>query len=169
MHIRTVREFIQSLRDGSHTSLGSYPKYWLAADGGELSYDACMANCGRIARAIRGDAKRADVDPARFYSWDDTQWRVIGCDVNWEDRSMFCADTGERIESAYAEDAVRPIPSGTTVKVKAHHSEQGKGLRYSDMTAELIDACETDGWDVIDVRMPDGTETSVYSFSVERA
>lgn len=104
MHIRTVREFIQSLRDGAYTSVGSYPKYWLAADGGTLSHAACKANCGRIARAIRGDAKRADVDPARFYSWNEPQWRVVGCDVNWEDPAMFCDDSGERIPSAYAED-----------------------------------------------------------------
>lgn len=99
----TVREFLQSLRGGRYAD-GGYPKFWLTADGGELSYAACLANCGRIARAIRGDAKRAGIDPARFYSWDEAQWRVVACDINWENPDMRCADTGERIESAYAED-----------------------------------------------------------------
>lgn len=98
----TVREFLASLRDGRYAD-GGYPKFWLTADGGTLSHEACMANCGTIARAIRGDANRANRDPARFYS-SDPQWRVIGCAINWEDASMTCDDTGERIESAYAED-----------------------------------------------------------------
>lgn len=100
----TVRSFIATLRSGPYTSVGSYPIYWVTADGGTLSYKACLANCARICRAIRGDANRADRDPARFYSWADPQWRVIGCDVNWDDSDLRCADTGERIPSAYAED-----------------------------------------------------------------
>lgn len=99
----TVREFLASLREGPYTSLGSYPKFWLTDDGETLSYAACKANCGRIARAIRGDELRADRDPARFYS-SEPGWRVVACDANWEDPHMYCADTGERIESAYAED-----------------------------------------------------------------
>jgi hypothetical protein len=98
----SVAWFLASLRDGAYAD-GGYPKYWLTADGGTLSYAACKANCARIARAIRGDASRADRDPARFYS-SDAQWRVVAVDINWEDASMFCDDTGERIPSAYAED-----------------------------------------------------------------
>lgn len=96
----TVKEFIASLRGGRYAD-GGYPKYWLLADGGTLSHAACMANCGRIARAIRGDAERADKDCARFYSCE-PEWRVIGVDINWENSEMVCEDTGERIESAYA-------------------------------------------------------------------
>lgn len=89
----TIREFLASLREGPYSSVGSYPKFWLASDGETLSYAACMANCGRIARAIRDRLNDG--------------WRVIACDANWEDTAMFCADTGERIESAYAEDKVK--------------------------------------------------------------
>jgi hypothetical protein len=147
----SVAWFLWTLRDGKYAS-GSYPKFWLVSDGETLSYAACLANCGTIARAIRDGSRDG--------------WRVVACDVNWEDPAMFCADTGERIESAYSEDTVRPIPSGTAVKLDAHHSAPGKGLSYEAGTAELVDPCETDGWDVIDVRLPDGTERSVYSFSV---
>ena len=31
-------------------------------------------------------------------------WRVIACDVNWEDENLYCAHSGKRIESAYCED-----------------------------------------------------------------
>lgn len=82
----------------------------------------------------------------------------------------------ELAERHYSDDPVvditrperRPIPSGAWVNVAAHQSEPGKGLSYGAMLVRLIDPCETDGWDVIDVRLPDGTEASVYSFSVER-
>lgn len=93
MRIDTVREFITSLRNGPFTSVGSYPVYWLTADGATLSYAACKANCGQIARAIRD---------AKLGRWSDKQWLVVGSDVNWEDNTMTCDDTGERIESAYA-------------------------------------------------------------------
>jgi hypothetical protein len=84
-----VHEFIESVRGGRYTSLGSYPKFWLTSDGSVLSYQAVRENVGRIARAIRDDTRDG--------------WKVVGCDVNWEDADLFCDDTGQRIESAYAE------------------------------------------------------------------
>jgi hypothetical protein len=86
----TVHEFLESLRGGKYTSVGSYPKFWLASDGETLSYEACRENVWRIARAIRDN--------------DNSGWRVVGCDANWEDPEMYCAHTGERIESAYADE-----------------------------------------------------------------
>ncbi len=85
----TVRQFLDSLRGGRFTSLGSYPKFWLTSDGGCLSSEACRSEVWTIARAIRDG--------------DNSGWRVVACDVNWEDPEMFCDVTGERIESAYAE------------------------------------------------------------------
>ena len=84
----TVSTFIESLRRGRYTSIGSYPKFWATADGGVLSYEACMQNVWQIARAIR------DRDSA--------EWRVVNCDVNWEDSNLICDHTGDRIASAYA-------------------------------------------------------------------
>jgi hypothetical protein len=88
----TVREFLDSLRDGGYTSTGCYPKYWLCADGGTLSYKTCVSEVWLIARAIR-DRDRPD----------GSQWRVVACDVNWEDPDMYDDHSGDRIESAYAE------------------------------------------------------------------
>ena len=86
----TVAWFLQTLRGGPYTSVGSYPLFWLASDGETLSFEACKANAVRIARSIRDGSNDG--------------WRVVACDVNWEDPDMRCAHTGERIESAYAED-----------------------------------------------------------------
>ncbi len=88
----TIAWFIGTL-DGGRYASGVYPKYWICADGETLSYDACRANAGLIARAIRGDKNRADIDPARFCS-SERQWRVIGYAVNWEDPELYCSHTG---------------------------------------------------------------------------
>lgn len=98
----TVRDFIVSLREGKYSSVGSYPKFWLASDGETLSYEACRENCGRIARAIRDN--------------DNTGWRVVACDANWEDPDMRCAHTGERIESAYAESEPDPADEWASLR-----------------------------------------------------
>jgi hypothetical protein len=88
--INTVREFLDSLRGGKYSSVGGYPIFWLASDGETLSFEACKQNCKRIAQAIRDHSNDG--------------WRVVAYDANWEDPSMYCAHTNERIESAYAED-----------------------------------------------------------------
>jgi hypothetical protein len=95
---------LQTLRTGKYAD-GCYPKFWLCSDSSELSYDACMANCGRIARSIRDGSNDG--------------WRVVGCDVNWEDPAMYCAHTNERIESAYAEDHANGICNDTCPYCKA--------------------------------------------------
>ncbi len=90
----TVREFLDSLREGKYSSVGSYPLYWVTSDGGVLSYEACRAEVWRIARAIRD------------WDWDSGGWRVTGYDVNWEDPELYCDHTNKRIESTYAEELV---------------------------------------------------------------
>lgn len=98
MEISTVKELIQSLREGKYSSLGSYPKFWLCDDGGELSYEAVVENIWLVARSVRD--KRKD------------GWQVIGVDINWEDADMYCSHTGKRIPSAYAEPEPCEGPEG---------------------------------------------------------
>ncbi len=95
----TFHELCDALRAGKYTSLGSYPTFFLTSDGSTLSHEAVRENIYQVGRAMR-DFRR----PGHHYS--DPAWRVIGQDVNWEDPALFCAHTGERIESAYAEDEV---------------------------------------------------------------
>jgi hypothetical protein len=90
MRIETVRDFLECLREGAYTSVGSYPKFFLTDDGGALSFKTAREEVWQIARAIR-DVER-------------NGWRVVACDVNWEDPELFDDHSGERIQSAYAED-----------------------------------------------------------------
>jgi hypothetical protein len=92
MKIKSVRDLMQTLREGPYTSWGSYPKFWLTYDGSTLSYEAVREEIWQIARAVR-DAQRPG-------DWSDPSWRVIGCDVNWES-TMYCDHTGDLIPSAY--------------------------------------------------------------------
>lgn len=90
MNITSVRDLIKILRQGKYTSVGSYPVYFITADGESLSFKAVMENLWQIARAIRDK--------------DNNQWRIIAANINWEIPDLTCSHTNERIESAYAEE-----------------------------------------------------------------
>lgn len=89
---KRVRAFLDALRGGSHTSIGCYPVFFLMRDGETLSYKAARDEVWTIARATRDGYER--------------QWVYEAHDVNWEDPELYCAHTGARIESAYAEPEV---------------------------------------------------------------
>jgi hypothetical protein len=90
MQIKTVRDLVTAFRQGRFSSVGGYPLFFVTHDGQVLCWRAVRDNFWRIARAVRDS--------------DNNGWRVVALDVNWEDPALFCDDTGERIESAYAED-----------------------------------------------------------------
>lgn len=89
-------DLIVSLREGKFTSIGCYPKFYYTKDGGVLSHEAVLANLRQIGHAM-GDLSNHPCHE---------QWCVVGADINWEDPALYCDDTHERIESAYAEDKV---------------------------------------------------------------
>ena len=71
---------------------GGYPLYLVCADGEALSIDAARDNWREICAANMRQG---------FYS---DSWRIIGVDINYEDPQFYCAHSGARIESAYAEE-----------------------------------------------------------------
>jgi hypothetical protein len=84
--LRQVKEVIRS----PYAWPGGYPLYVIMADGEALSVKAAKENWREIVCATL---------------WHDySGWRAEGVDVNWEDPDLFCCHSGERIESAYAED-----------------------------------------------------------------
>ena len=87
--IRTVADLKATLRAGRFTQRGGYPLYFLASDGAPLAFDTVRAEFRIIAESIQ---RR-----------DDSGWRVVACDINYEDPDLYCAHTNHRIESAYAE------------------------------------------------------------------
>ena len=93
MLIKTVSDLKDALRQGKFSSIGSYPLFFLTSDGETLSWESVRENFRECIQAIKDGN-----------NWEG--WLIVGHDVNWEDASMFCAHSGERIESAYAEDSV---------------------------------------------------------------
>ena len=92
MHaIVTIRDFGLALKHGPYTSLGCYPVYFVTEDGGALSFATAWDERSNIVNAINGRGA-------------DKGWRVVGLEVNWENAELYDDHTGERIESAYAED-----------------------------------------------------------------
>ena len=90
MDIVTVNQFREALDNGPYAWPGGYPLYFITSDGAALSFNAAESERELIEDSIRD--KLSD------------GWRIIYCDVNWEDPDLYCDHTGNRIESAYAED-----------------------------------------------------------------
>jgi len=86
----TTKDLKNQLRAGEYAWPGGYPHFFVADDGEALSFEAVRDNLRSVIWSMRHGVNDG--------------WRVIGCDVNWEDPSLYCADTGKRIESAYAEE-----------------------------------------------------------------
>jgi hypothetical protein len=87
----TSHELCKALRQGCFAWPGGYPLYFIAEDGEALSFEAVKENLKHVLWSMRG----------RYF---DTQWAIAGIYINYEDTNLFCAHTGKRIESAYAED-----------------------------------------------------------------
>ena len=65
--------------------------FFITSDGGALSFKAARSEARLIMQAI------ADKDSSG--------WRVMACDINYEDNDLCCDHTGEQIESAYGGDS----------------------------------------------------------------
>lgn len=69
---------------------GGYPLYVVMADGEALSCEAARREWRQIVYATLHGLRDG--------------WRALGAEINWEDTALYCAHTGERIESAYGEE-----------------------------------------------------------------
>ncbi len=92
MNIKTVEDLAKALEMGPYAWPGGYPLFFITSDSAALSFKAVEDNRELIEEAIRDG--------------DNSGWRVVANDVNWEDSALYCDHTGDRIESAYAEDEV---------------------------------------------------------------
>ena len=89
--IKTIAEFKATLRAGPYVWPGGYPLYFITSDGAALSFKAARSEARQIMQSI------ADKDSS--------SWRVMACDINYEDVDLYCDHTGEKIESAYGDDS----------------------------------------------------------------
>ena len=87
MLINSISDFRKAIRNGAYAWPGGYPLYFIASDGEALSFKTAKAERRLILEAIRDH--------------DNSGWRVVAMDINWEDTELVCAHSGERIESAY--------------------------------------------------------------------
>jgi len=91
MRTYTISDLRRDIRNGPSAWPGMYPLYFIASDGEALSFATVKAELRNVLEAMRdGD--------------NNSGWRVVGCEVNWEDNSLICAHTNDRIKSAYADD-----------------------------------------------------------------
>lgn len=90
MQITTVAEFDQALAAGPYAFPGGYPHYFVTTDGVAMSFETAQQE----AETIRGVIQEKDGASG---------WQLFGMDINWEDPNLYCAHSGKRIESAYAE------------------------------------------------------------------
>ncbi len=88
--IRTVANFKATLRNGAYAWPGGYPMYLITSDGAALCFDCAKKNARNIFDSI--DRRSGD------------GWRVVACDINYEDTALFCDNCSDMIESAYGND-----------------------------------------------------------------
>ncbi len=86
----TTKELKTQLRQGEFAWPGGYPLFFITTDGAALSFKAVRENLRLVMDSIKRDLRDG--------------WQVCAVDVNYEDPTLFCDHTGERIPSAYAED-----------------------------------------------------------------
>lgn len=94
MKIETYEQLLESVRAGKYAWPGGYPVFFVTGDYEPLSYDAVVEELERIRTGFE------EGDP---------EWTVIGSGINWEDAELYCCHTGERIESAYAEEEAEDV------------------------------------------------------------
>lgn len=83
----TLLEIKRHLREGEFTSVGGYPKYFVACDGSPLSFDWVRDNWANVVNDYVGLKHPS----------------IAVVDINWEDCDLVCEGSGQRIPSAYAE------------------------------------------------------------------
>ena len=89
MQTYTISQFRKDIRT-PYAWPGGYPTYFVMSDGEALSIEAAKQERRNLLEAIRDS--------------DDSGWRPIGLDINYEDNEMYCAHTNAKIPSAYGEE-----------------------------------------------------------------
>lgn len=88
--ITSVAQLKSTLRNGRFTSLGSYPLFLITSDSAALCFQCARDEFRNCADSIKTGCNDG--------------WKVVACDINWEDPDLLCDHCGEHIESAYAEE-----------------------------------------------------------------
>lgn len=90
MNINSISDFRKAIRNGKYAWPGGYPCYFITSDGAALSFDAVKRELRNILESIASKANDG--------------WRIVALEINWEDASLYCEHTGQKIESAYGDE-----------------------------------------------------------------
>jgi hypothetical protein len=90
MEIKSIGDFRKAIRNGKFAWPGGYPMFFVMDDGEAISFEAAKAERRNILEALAADHAHDG-------------WKPVAFEINWEDADLYCAHTGKRIESAYAE------------------------------------------------------------------
>jgi len=85
----TIQNFLSDLNE-PYAWPGGYPRFFITQDGEALCFESAKENQKLIKSSIKNNLNDG--------------WQVVACEINWEDCSLCCADTGKPIESAYGEE-----------------------------------------------------------------
>jgi len=88
MHDYTISDFRRDMRHGQYAWPGGYQRFFVMDDGEALSFEAAREN------------RRLILDSIANGSHDG--WRIVGCDINYEDADMACVHTGKLIPASYS-------------------------------------------------------------------
>ena len=94
--IETVAQFKATLRNGAYAWPGGYPLYFVCSDGAALCFKCARQEARNVIDDIQDDRRG---NGRHTYSW-----RVVGCEINYEEHDLTCDHCSKRIESAYGED-----------------------------------------------------------------
>lgn len=131
--IVTIKDFGTALKNGPYTSVGSYPVYFTTDDGEALSFATAWEERALIADAINNSERNG--------------WRVVDVDVNWEDPALYDVHTGERIESAYAEDDAEEEPAKIPESYRKWRERMRGDLGEAvDLSMWIIERIPKGGW-----------------------
>ena len=93
MRITSVSDFRRAMRNGPYAWPGGYPCYFIMSDGSAVSFEAIRRNIRSVLEALTDK---------QYRKW--SGWLPIAIDINWEDSTLLCDVTGERIQAAYEVD-----------------------------------------------------------------
>jgi hypothetical protein len=88
--IKTTTQFKSTLRHGPYAWPGGYPLFFITSDCAAL----CFACARKEARNILDSIKHRLLDG----------WRIIACDINYENNDLYCDHCSKPIESAYGDN-----------------------------------------------------------------
>lgn len=93
--IKTVADYKATVRNGPFAWPGGYPMYFVCSDGAALCFVCARKEVRNIVDDIRDDMRG---NGRHRYGW-----RVVACNINYEDSELTCDHCNKNIDPAYGD------------------------------------------------------------------